>query len=133
MMRLLHMVAISGLIGSAAYVYTIKYETLFYAEELTKLRQKIAREADAIAVAKAEYALLTRPDRLQRMVDLHLDLKTVHVGQMARLSDLPNRPPKTDDIARKLELLGMETGSTTPKDKRVSDARTPSAPRAPAR
>ena len=63
------------LIGSAAYAYSIKYDTLYYAEELAKLKAKIQRERDAVAIAKAEWALLTRPDRLQRIVDQHLDLQ----------------------------------------------------------
>jgi hypothetical protein len=30
--RVLHMLAIGGLIGSAAYAYSIKYETLYHSE-----------------------------------------------------------------------------------------------------
>src|SRR5207237_1349371 len=96
-----------------------KYESLYYAETLTKLKAKLAREREAIAVAKAEWALMTRPDRLQTIADKHLDLQPLQIGQLARISDLPNRPNRGDEIARKLENLGLETGSITPaKDKR---------------
>ncbi len=124
MMRLLHLVAISVLIGSAAYVYTIKYDTLYYAEEVVKLRRKIDRERDAIAIAKAEWALLTRPDRLQRLVEQNLDLVPMTVAQLGRLSDLPQRPAKADAIGMKLEALIREP-TATPKDRRPGDARTP--------
>ena len=115
MIRLLHFIAISMLIASAVYAYSTKYETLFYAETLTKTRAKLQREREAIAVAKAEWALLTRPDRLQRMVDKHLDLQPMSIAQLGRLSDLPNRPVKSDAIGAKLETLGLDpptTGST---------------------
>ena len=126
MIRLLHLVAITCLIASAGYAYSIKYDTLFYAETLAKTRAKLQREREAVAVAKAEWALLTRPDRLQRMVDQHLDLKPMAIGQLARLSDLPNRPPKNDEIAKKLEMLGLEP-TATPRDKRPGEARTTAA------
>jgi hypothetical protein len=124
MMRLLHLVAISVLIGSAAYVYTIKYDTLYYAEEVVKLRRKIEREGEAIAIAKAEWALLTRPDRLQRLVEQNLDLVPMTVAQLGKLSDLPQRPAKADAIGMKLEALIREP-TATPKDRRPGDARTP--------
>lgn len=124
MMRLLHLLAISVLIGSAAYVYSIKYDTLYYAEEVVKLRRKIDRERDAIAIAKAEWALLTRPDRLQRLVEQNLDLVPMTVAQLGRLSDLPQRPAKADAIGMKLEALIREP-TATPKDRRPGDARTP--------
>ncbi|NNM70833.1 cell division protein FtsL [Enterovirga aerilata] len=124
MIRFLHLVAITGLVASAAYAYSIKYETLYYAEEVVKVRRKIERERDAIAVAKAEWALLTRPDRLQRLVEQNLDLQPMGIYQLGRLADLPQRPPKADAIGMKLEALIREP-TATPKDRRPGDARTP--------
>jgi hypothetical protein len=124
MMRFLHLVAISGLVASAGYAYSIKYDTLYYAEEVVKVRRKIERERDAIAVAKAEWALLTRPDRLQKLVEQNLDLQPMSVTQLGKLADLPQRPAKADAIGMKLEALFREP-TATPRDKRPGDARTP--------
>ena len=136
MIRFLHILAISGLISSAGYAYSIKYETLFFSEEVVKLRRKVDRERDAIAVAKAEWALLTRPDRLQRLVEQNGVLQPMNTAQLGRLSDLPSRPVDVDPIGSKLEALIREP-TATPKDRRPSDARTPtttgSLPRAPSR
>ena len=115
MIRLLHILAITVLIGSAGYAYSTKYETLYYAETLTKLKRKLQKEREGIAVAKAEWALLTRPDRLQKMVDRHLDLQPMTIAQLGRLADLPARPSRNDAIAAKLDALGLDpitTGST---------------------
>jgi hypothetical protein len=122
--RFLHMAAITALIASAGYAYSIKYETLYYAEQVKKLKGLVQRERDSIAVLRAEWAFLNRPDRLQEAVERHLDLQPMGVPQLARLSDLPQRPPREDGIARKLEALGLLEPTATPKD-RVSDARTP--------
>jgi hypothetical protein len=123
--KVLHFVAISALIGSAGYAYSIKYETLYHAEQVAKLKAKVQRERDAIAVLQAEWALLNRPDRLQAAADKHLDLQKLKIQQLARLSDLPDRPKREDGIGRKLEALGLLEPTSTPKDK-AGDARTPS-------
>ncbi|WP_457089785.1 cell division protein FtsL [Microvirga sp. P5_D2] len=125
MSKLLHIVAISALIGSAGYAYSVKYDTLFYSEQVAKLKSKAQREREAIAVLQAEWQYLDRPDRLQAAADQHLDLQALKIQQLARLSDLPNRPDRGDEIGRKLEALGLLEPTATPKD-RTSVARTPS-------
>lgn len=125
MIRLLHIIAISMLIASAGYAYSVKYETLFYVEKVAKLKSNVQRERDAIAVLKAEWQFLDRPDRLQAAADQHLDLQPMKIQQLARLSDLPNRPDREDEIGRKLEALGLLGPTSTPKDKN-GEARTPS-------
>ena len=124
MIRLLHIIAISVLIASAGYAYSIKYETLYYVEQVAKLKSQVSREREAIAVLQAEWQYLDRPDRLQEAVDKHLDLQPLKIQQLARLADLPNRPSREDEIGRKLEALGLLGPTATPKD-RSSDARTP--------
>ncbi len=125
MIRFIHAIVICGLIASAGYAYSIKYETLYYAEQVAKLKAQAQKERDAIAVLKAEWHLLNRPDRLQAAAERHLDLQPLNVQQLARLSDIPNRPPRGDEIGRKLEALGLLQPTATPKDTRPSDARTP--------
>ncbi|WP_112662588.1 cell division protein FtsL [Microvirga flavescens] len=124
MIRFLHMVAITALIASAVYAYSIKYETLYYTEQVAKLKAQSQRERDAIAVLKAEWQLLNKPDRLQAAADRHLDLQPMAIQQLARLSDLPNRQVRDDEIGRKLEALGILEPTSTPKDK-SAEARTP--------
>ena len=124
MIKFLHIAAISALIASAGYAYSIKYETLYQAEQVAKMKAKVQRERDAIAVLKAEWQHLNRPDRLQVAVEHHLDLQPMSIRQLARLSDLPNRPPREDSIGLKLEALLGPTA--TPKDKQQDGARTPS-------
>ena len=134
MIRLLHVIAITALIASALYAYSVKYDTLYYAEQVTKMKARIHRERDAIAVLKAEWQLMNKPDRLQQAVEKHLDLQRLDIQQLARWSEVPDRPAKSDGIGRKLEALGLSGPTATPKDVRsAADARTPSTTRIPAR
>lgn len=125
MIKLLHVVAIGALVSSALYAYTIKYETTLEAEQLQKLKAKTQRERDAIAVLKAEWSYLNRPDRIQALADSHLDLQPFAIGQVVRLSDIPERGPKVDAIGRKLEDLGLGLPTETPKDRKASGVTTP--------
>ncbi len=120
MIKFLHVVAIGALVSSALYAYTIKYETTLEAEQLQKVKAKTQRERDAIAVLKAEWQFLNRPDRLQALADRHLDLQPFQVTQVVRASDIPVRGPKVDAIGRKLEDLGLGLPTETPKDRKAS-------------
>jgi hypothetical protein len=125
LIRFIQLIVICGLIASAGYAYSIKYETLYDAEQVAKLKAQAQKERDAIAVLRAEWHLLNRPDRLQAAADRHLDLQQLSIQQLARLSDLPERQPRGDEIGRKLEALGVLQPTATPKDNRAGDARTP--------
>lgn len=127
MIKLLHIIAIGALVSSALYAYSIKYETTLQAEQLQKLKAKAQREREAIAVLKAEWQFLNRPERLQALADKHLDLQMLQTTQIVRLSDIPNRGPKVDSIGRKLEDLGLGLPTETPRDRKSNTATTPGA------
>ncbi len=114
MWRFLHVVAIGALIASAAYVYGVKYQTIYASEQIVKTRHLIAKEGDAINLLRAEYAHLIRPDRLQALADTQLDMQPLALGQIVKAENLPERPPKVDSIGRKLESLGLFEQSATP-------------------
>ncbi len=71
----MHLLAILGVLGSAAYVYGVKYETIYASEQIVKMHHLINKERDAINVLRAEYAHLTRPDRLQALADAKLQMQ----------------------------------------------------------
>jgi hypothetical protein len=56
------------------------------------MRAEIRRERDAIAVLRAEWTQLDRPDRIQGLAQRHLKLKAVEVAQFDPLDKLPERP-----------------------------------------
>ena len=89
MWRLLHVIAIAALIGSAAYVYSVKYQAIYASEQIVKTRHQIAKERDAINLLRAEYAHLVRPDRLQALADKQLDMQPLALNQIVKADDLP--------------------------------------------
>ena len=114
MWRFLHVLAIGAVIASAAYVYGVKYQTIYASEQIVKTKHLIAKERDAINVLRAEYAHLVRPDRLQALDDKQLDMQPLALNQIVKADDLPEPAAKVDSIGRKLESLGMPGLSATP-------------------
>ena len=114
MWRFLHVLAICAVIVSAAYVYSVKYQTIYAAEEIVKTRHQIAKERDAINVLRAEYAHLSRPDRVQSLADGSLGMEPLALNQIVNAGDLPERAAKVDSIGRKLEALGLIGENATP-------------------
>jgi cell division protein FtsL len=114
MWRLMHVIAIGALVSSAVYVYSLKYQTIYASEQILKTRHLIAKERDAINILRAEYAFLTRPDRLQDLADKQLDMQPLALHQIVKADDLPEPAAKIDSIGRKLESLGLSDVTATP-------------------
>ncbi len=112
--RYLNFIAVAALLGSAVYAYSIKYETMRYAAEITKAQHDIQRERDGIGMARAEWARLSRPERVQALAAKHLDLQSVNVDQYVKAASLPEHTAKVDMIGRKLEALGLAEPTATP-------------------
>jgi hypothetical protein len=129
MLRYLNIVPIVALLGCAVYAYAIKYETMRYSAEIVKAEHAIQRERDAISMARAEWAHLSRPTRMQALADQHLDLVNITVDQIVKVSDLPDHAARVDTIGRKLESLGLSEPTATPRDERAATSRsvTPSS------
>lgn len=121
MIRLLNLLAIAGLVASAVYAYSIKYDTLYQAGQVSKVQTALHKERQAIAVLRAEWQLLTRPDRLQAAVEKHLALEPIGIGHLGRIADLPARPERGDEIGRLL------AATATPKEKGTPEPRTTGA------
>jgi len=122
MIRILNFVAVAALVGTAVWVYSIKYETIYFAEQVKKLENRLDRENAAIIVLKAEWQYENQPARLQGLANKFLDSKPLEARQIIKASELPDRPPPSDEIGDKLDQL--LTGSTTPRGKGISP-RTP--------
>ena len=96
MWRFMHAAAIAALIGSAAYVYGVKYQTIYASEQLVKTRHLIDKEKNAINLLRAEFAHLARPDRIQALADSKLGLEPLALSQIARIEELPDAQPKVE-------------------------------------
>ena len=115
MIRFLNVLACLALLGSAGYAYSIKYQTLYQSEQIAKMKREIQSARDGLGMQRAEWAFLTRPERLQSLADKYLDLQQAAVAQVGSVASIPDRADRVDTIGRKLEALGLGEPTNTPR------------------
>ena len=126
MIRILNLVAIAALIGSAIYAYSIKYKTMFHAERVAGLRADIKKEQDRIGLLRADWANLTRPERVQALAEKLTQLQPLALTQIVPVDALPSKAPRVDTIGRELDSLGLAKPASPPNDASPASA-TPSS------
>jgi hypothetical protein len=126
MLRILNVLSVLALIGSAVYAYSIKYATLYQAERMAKLTRELHSDTDEVAMLRAEWAHVAAPVRIQALADRYLGGQVMQLSQIASLSDLPDRPDRGDAIGQELLRLGLAKPIDTAKAGKSSSA-TPAA------
>lgn len=90
------------MIAAAAYgLYFVKYQVLELQRQTAALEKELQKEVEHLHVIEAEWAYLTRPDRLQALVKKHTTLKPVAGMQVQQLAVLPYPPvdgPNSDGV-----------------------------------
>ena len=126
MFRTLDVVMIAVMTAAATVTYSIKHQADNKLEEVRKLDAEIKLEEDTIDLLKADWALATQPNRLERLVQIFEgDLKLVPTEstQLAQPNELPMAtaelpalaPEKDEKIAKNKKKAGdtdkIQTGS----------------------
>jgi cell division protein FtsL len=116
MIRFLNVMAIAFLVGSAIFAYSVKYETMFRAEKIVQLHEKLQTQNDEIGMLRAEWEHVSRPERIEALANQFLKLQTPALTQIVPANGLPNKGPPQDEIGQKLDSLGFQNASNTTID-----------------
>ncbi len=73
MRSLVYALTVLGLVGLAWWAYRENYATQDALRRVEALQKKIAQRQDRLAVLRAEWAYLNRPERLRDLVELNWD------------------------------------------------------------
>ncbi len=85
-------------IAAAVYgLYTVKYRVLALQREIAGVETELQQEQENLRVVAAEWAYLTRPERLQALVSQHTSLMPVQGVQVMEVSALPFPPAVSSD------------------------------------
>ncbi len=107
MLRTFDIILIGLMIAAASITYKIKHDAEKQMNQVTKLERMISDERDTIDLLKADWSLLTQPNRLQKLVEAfqgQLDLQLVEANQIVSVNDLPQRKPVVFDSVEDLLL-----------------------------
>lgn len=97
MMRpLLYVFSFLAVMGMAFWAYRENYATQAAQRDVDALQQEIGALREALAIQRAEWAYLNRPDRLRELVTLNFDrlgLFPMEPSQFGHAAQIPMPPP----------------------------------------
>lgn len=92
MFRTLDIILVVIMTGVAAITYTLKHQSELKLEEVRKIEAEIKLERDTIDLLRADWALLTQPARLSKLIATYsgeLQLAPTESTQIVQPSELP--------------------------------------------
>jgi cell division protein FtsL len=132
MLRFVNICLVLGLVALAYVIYQVKYEARALDEQIASLNKEIDSERDSLAVLRAEWSMLNRPERIERLAEKYLKLAPIQPRQLVTIDTVTDR-----DFSRPREsIAATASGSVTagqgtksaPKTPSVAAAETPAAP-----
>jgi hypothetical protein len=119
MMRWINLLFLGLVIAAATWTYQVKHEAEEKLAEIRELEKKIALERETIDLLKADWAFLSHPSRLERLVkryEQELGLQVTDSNQLILADELPGVPVFTPgdgigDIIAGEAIDDLQTGS----------------------
>ncbi|MGH6826566.1 cell division protein FtsL [Methyloceanibacter sp.] len=131
MLRFVNICLVLALVAVAYVIYEGKYEARALDEDIGGLRKDIETERDAVAVLRAEWSLLNRPERIERLAEKHLKLAPARPQQLVTLDTVSDNDFERARIEAADETLPAPSGPSN-KVKSVALPGVAAAPSAPA-
>jgi cell division protein FtsL len=91
MLRFVNVCLVLGLVALAYVIYQVKYEARALDEEIVSLGKQVDQERDALAVLRAEWSLLNRPERIERLAQKYLKLAPTQPRQLVTVDTVSDR------------------------------------------
>jgi cell division protein FtsL len=93
MHKLFNACLVIAVLVSAFFLYSLEHSTRGLERQIARLKYGISDEREQIKVLGAEWSSLARPDRLQKLAQENLKLKTVTASQFVSEGELATRVP----------------------------------------
>lgn len=122
MLRFVNICLVLGLVALAYVIYQVKYESRALDDEIATLAKQIDEERDGIAVLRAEWSLLNRPERIERLAQKYLKLAPAKPTQLVTIDTVTDR-----DFDRTRLEAAVPVAAQVPAPKSASSAKRPAA------
>jgi hypothetical protein len=120
MRPLLYLVTFAAVMALAFWAYRENYTTQESLREVQGLQSEIADLREALALQRAEWAYLNRPDRLRELTAINFDrlkLLPLEPGQFGSVAQVALPAPKLPLILDPVDVMGPmgeDTGESLP-------------------
>ncbi len=93
MLRLFNIVLVAGVLASGFALYTLEHNTRALERQIAATEKATEGEYEMIGLLDAEWSMLTRPQRLERLARHHLNMGPLLPDQIKRLDDVTGSLP----------------------------------------
>ena len=93
MTKILNSILVIAVLASAAVLYDLEHRTRGIEREIADVKRETQNNIEAVKLLKAEWASLTRPERIQQLAEQNLKLAPVKAQQFVAASELAERVP----------------------------------------
>lgn len=107
MRSLLFLLATLSVIGSGYWAYHENYRTQAELDRIDRLHREIGAARERMAILRAEWAYLNRPDRLRDLAELNferLGLLPLRPDQFGRIDQIAYPQPETVDLTDPVDV-----------------------------
>jgi cell division protein FtsL len=116
MLRFINICLVLGLVALACVIYQVKYQARGLDGEIKALNGQIDEERDAIAVLRAEWSLLNRPERIERLAHKHLKLAPAKPVQIVTLDKVTDRDFDPARLTQETPASAPDAAKSTPPE-----------------
>ena len=106
MFKLFNAVLVCTVLISAFFLYSLEHSTRALERGIAKTEKQIIDEHERIKLLNAEWASLTKPDRLQKIAEEQLHLQTLKAQQFIAPAEIATKVPQTPPV--KLEAQSTD-------------------------
>ncbi|MBM3588629.1 MAG: hypothetical protein FJX33_12705 [Alphaproteobacteria bacterium] len=106
MIRPVTLVSLIAAAGAGLYLYQVKHSVSMLDRELRDVNRQTEVVRERTQILRAEWALLTEPDRLRQVAQRHLALEPMAPAQFIREAELERRLPNARPFTGPPSLFG---------------------------
>lgn len=95
MIRMFDLIMICALLAGAAWTFKVKNDSEAALARVAELERRVAAERESIDILRADWSLLTSPDRLERLTEQFkedLKIEQMKAQQIVKIGDVPQTP-----------------------------------------
>lgn len=98
MLKLINAALVGLVLFSAFFLYSQEHATRKLERLIAKTEKKTIEEHEKIKLLEAEWASLTRPDRIQKIAEEQLHLQVIQPQQFVPLSEVASHLPQSQPL-----------------------------------
>jgi cell division protein FtsL len=95
-LRVINGILVAALLCAAFWLYQLEYQARVAEDQIRGLKRQIQSEYEAIRLLRAEWAHLSRPQRIEELARKHLPLAPLKAQQIVSAKDLVKAIPEYD-------------------------------------